>query len=316
MSNAIVTTTINPPTEALEKFAKTGWHMIIVGDMKTPHDKYKQFKKKYPNVEYMSPEKQDKLYRKISDNIGWNCIQRRAVGIAHAYLSGFDIVALVDDDNIPLDTWGKNLYVGKEIEVKTYFTDIPVFDPLFAMGFPYFWHRGFPIQLLEKRAFREMTPFTSHEEITTKVSVEVQADLWNGAPDIDAVARIVHPEPVEFFLHKPFSSNALCPFNSQNTFLSRKALEYYYLFPHIGRMDDIWGSYVLQEYLPNCVIYAPPSVYQKRNKHDIVKDMKDEMYGYENTIKLVNDLYYWTKYIPEKTQEFVRLYTETIHGSV
>ena len=42
MNRAIVTTTINPPTPALKKFAeiavKDGWRLIIVGDKKTNHE--------------------------------------------------------------------------------------------------------------------------------------------------------------------------------------------------------------------------------------------------------------------------------------
>ena len=298
----IVTTTIHSPTEALVKFAEKGWNMIIVGDLKTPHEEYKKFCKKYPLVQYLNPEKQDKLYHLLSDNIGWNCVQRRSIGIAEAYNQKADIVALVDDDNIPYNDWGKEIFVGKKISVTSFQTKEKVFDPLSASGHPELWHRGFPIQLLNKREY------TSEK---TTMTVQVQADLWNGDPDIDAICRISHPEQFEF-KRKKFTSNALCPFNSQNTFLTRKALKYYYLLPHVGRVDDIWGSYILQEYIPGCVVYNQPSVFQKRNPHDIVDDLKAEMYGYEHTIELVNDLYYWTRYLPEKTQEFVKLYVEAI----
>ena len=41
MNKIIVTTTINPPTEATLKFAAmSDWHMVIAGDLKTPHDAY------------------------------------------------------------------------------------------------------------------------------------------------------------------------------------------------------------------------------------------------------------------------------------
>jgi uncharacterized membrane protein len=40
-----------------------------------------------------------------------------------------DIVAVVDDDNIPLDGWGENLLVGQEADVNYYETDAPAFDP-------------------------------------------------------------------------------------------------------------------------------------------------------------------------------------------
>ena len=42
MSKFIVTTTIQPPTEATKKFSQMdGWKLVVVGDKKTPHDEYK-----------------------------------------------------------------------------------------------------------------------------------------------------------------------------------------------------------------------------------------------------------------------------------
>ena len=32
----------------------------------------------------------------------------------------------------------------------------------------------------------------------------------------------------------PLASNKISPFNSQNTFISKKVLPHYFLFPHIG----------------------------------------------------------------------------------
>ena len=43
----------------------------------------------------------------------------------------------------------------------------------------------------------------------------------------------------------PFTTPNFSPFN-QNTFLSRNVIPDYFLFPHIGRMDDIWASYYLE----------------------------------------------------------------------
>ena len=34
-----------------------------------------------------------------------------------AYKKGADLIATIDDDNIPLDNWGKNLLVSKNIEL-------------------------------------------------------------------------------------------------------------------------------------------------------------------------------------------------------
>ena len=47
-----------------------------------------------------------------------------------------DVVAVVDDDNIPMPCWGENLLVGTEVEVNYYETDLPAFDPVGATNYP------------------------------------------------------------------------------------------------------------------------------------------------------------------------------------
>ena len=89
----------------------------MVGDKKTPHDDYFQLEKRFSNFKYLHPDEQEKKYKKISDIIGWNCIQRRPLGYIEAYNMGAEIIATVDDDNIPYDDWGKNLLVNKTVNV-------------------------------------------------------------------------------------------------------------------------------------------------------------------------------------------------------
>lgn len=60
------------------------------------------------------------------------------------------------------------------------------------------------------------------------------------------------------------------------------------MFDKVGRMDDIFGSYLLQKKGFN-VVFGPPSVYQDRNEHDITEDMKKEYIGYENVKDILND---------------------------
>ena len=105
----IITTTINKPTKAIHKFDEMkDWNLIVSGDLKTP----KNYKLK--NGLYLSPSDQIKISKKLSNLIGWNCIQRRNFSMIMAYKMGADIVAIIDDDNIPLDNWGKNLLLGKK----------------------------------------------------------------------------------------------------------------------------------------------------------------------------------------------------------
>lgn len=296
----IVTTTINPPTEAILRYLDfRDWFLIIVGDLKTPHNLYEKLQKKYNNLKYISPEEQDKKYNNLSKILGWNNIQRRNIGFIEAYKMGAKIIATVDDDNIPYKFWGKELYVNKEISVHFYKSKLLVCDPLSVTNHSYLWHRGYPIQLLKNK---NKLNYIGKK----RIKVLVQADLWNGNPDIDAIARISFNDPYIIFKNfkYPFAFNKISPFNSQNTFLSREVIPYYCCFPFIGRMDDIWGSYILQKYFPGCVIYNRSSVYQKRNPHNIVKDLENEFYGYKNTFNLIKNLKNFEEFLPKYALKF------------
>jgi len=306
MKKFIVTTTINPPTLATIKFAEIAqlhdWTFIIVGDTKTPHTDYTKLESIYPNVKYLSPKEQERDYKEISDIIGWKTIQRRNIGFVAAYKMGADIVATVDDDNIPYDNWGQNLYVGKTISVDLYEPELDVFDPLSVTRDNYIWHRGYPIEYLQKRHRVEYKG-------KTKRKVLVQADLWDGDPDIDAMARLTYKPIVKYSdITEPYCSNVISPFNSQNTFLAREVIPFYSVLPFTGRMDDIWGGYILQHYFPNSVIYAPASVYQDRNVQDLVTNLEKEIIGYRNTLRLLENLADFDKVLPEETLEFYNVY--------
>ena len=306
MKKFIVTTTINNPTTATLKFCKIAheknWTFVIVGDTKTPHDKYRKLEREFKNVTYLNTEQQDKLYPELSNVIGWKSIQRRNIGFVYAYHQGADIVATVDDDNIPYDNWGDNIFVNQIIEIDSFSHNYyNVFDPISATSHNDLWHRGYPI---------EYVPNKNNIEYKGKIYREVliQADFWDGDPDIDALCRLSKKPIVKFEKFKPFGSSQIAPFNSQNTFLSRKVLPYYAVLPHVGRMDDIWGAYIVQYYFPNSVIYSKATVYQDRNVQDLVTNLQNEVIGYRNTLNLINDLENYYNYLSKETQEFWNIY--------
>jgi hypothetical protein len=277
MNKFIVTTTINPPTEALKKFnAMNDWHLIVVGDLKTPHDLYEDY-------DYLHPDLQKRMYPELSEAIGWNCIQRRNIGTLEAYNMGADIVALVDDDNIPYKNWGKEIYIGAESNYKTVCSDDLCVDPLsecFANSkVPP--HRGFPFELDTTR----QNLYTKRNKISI---CDIQANMWDGDPDIDAVSRLIFKEKVSFPYFSPFKCDQFSPFNSQNTIISRKVIPNYFLFPFIGRMDDIWASYYV-EALGFKPLYCPATVYQERNAHDINVDIQNESWSI-HTLNLLEEL--------------------------
>lgn len=296
----IITTTIQKPTTATLKFIeiakRDNWQFVIVGDKKTPHDAYKDL-----NLIYLTPEWQETYSKELSDAIGWNTIQRRNMGLLYAYDSGADIVATIDDDNIPYENWGKNIYVGKTIECDLYETDNQIFEPLSVFNDKTIWHRGYPLSLLQKR-------FRNEYKGSTQRKVLIQSDLWNGDPDIDAMCRLTNKPIIKFPEFKPYCSNKPSPFNSQNTFLDRSVIPFYSCLPFTGRMDDIFGGYLLQQTFKDNLIYCNATVYQERNVQNLVKNMENEMIGYKwgydekASINTINE------YLPEQTKQFMNIY--------
>ena len=280
MNKYIITTTIQSPTEATLKFVdKKGWTLVVVGDTKTPHEEYEAL-----DCIYLRPEAQEELNKDLSDAIGWKTIQRRNMGFVFAHREGADIIATVDDDNIPYDDWGNNLLVGKEVEIDLWESENGYFDPLSVTNRSDLWHRGYPLEHVPtKNNVRYLGK--------TKRNVMVQADLWDGDPDIDAMCRLTKMPCVKYDINSPYGGVNTSPFNSQNTFLHRDVIPHYMVIPHVGRMDDIWGAYLIQNKFPNSVIYNKASVYQDRNEQDLIVNLEREMIGYRNTLSFIRGSY-------------------------
>lgn len=297
----IVVTTINPKTEAIKKFEQLhDWTLIVVADRKTPDD--------YKDLQgfYMDCAIQRKLYPELSELLGWNTVDRRNLGFLYAYQKGADIVAMVDDDNIPYDNWGKNLHINKEIEVDYYETNQLAFDPLSVTKYKHLWHRGFPVELYQHK--------NDLEKKRKKIKPLVQADLWDNDPDVDAICRMMYRPKVKFTRSRPYAGNRITPFNMQNTFVARDALKYVISIPNTGRMCDIWGAFYFQAYYPNRTIFSKASVEhtQERDWHSLINDLQDEILGYNASLRLLKELYYnptcLFHFIDKKATEFIKLY--------
>lgn len=291
---AIVTTTINKPTEAILKFSKLkNWKLYVVGDLKTPHDQYEDGPWKY-----LSPEYQEANHPILSDLIGWNTIQRRNIGFLEAVKDGAKIISSVDDDNIPYENWGKKLLIGKQIEVDCYENQQGLFDPLSVTNISEYWHRGYPLEMVKNR----------HKNKITKINVDVkvEAGLWNGSPDIDAVSKLIYGNHQKIIQGPfPYASRKTI-LSSQNVFFHRSIMPYYAVLPHCGRMDDIWGCILMQHETNAEVVFTEPSTFHKRNYHNFISDMKDEIIGQERTTNFLNN----KNSLPQKCLEFFERYKE------
>lgn len=301
----IITTTIYEPSEAIIKYSQLkDWKLIVVGDKKTPHKEYEKL-----DCIYLHPDYQEKKYKKLSDVIEWNTANRRNIGHIEAYKLGAKIVASVDDDVIPYDTWGENLLVDKEIECDYYETDYIAFDPFSVTKRNDVWHRGFPFELISTK---NNVVYKGKQKRT----VLIQADLCDGESDLDAMCGMMSKPNIKYDITESYCSNRISPFNCQNIFLHRNVLPYYVTFPFIDRLDDVWGAFVAQHYFPNNLVYNKASAYHDRDIHrktkpeDRIVDLEKEIFGYKNTLNFLKNINNFKDLLPDKTRKFWKLYRE------
>ena len=108
-----------------------------------------------------------------------------------------------------------------------------------------------------------------------------------------------------------YSSNRIAPFNSQNTILNPEVLSNYFLFPFVGRMDDIWAAFYVQS-LGFKVLFDKSTVYQDRNQHSYYKDFQGEIIGYNNNLNLIlslkKDPHNIKKFLPNRSYQAFKEY--------
>jgi hypothetical protein len=258
---------------------------------------------------------------KCSELIGWNTIARRNIAMLEALKWGADIVVTVDDDNIPIDPfyfeaferaldwrkvlaprYGSRLFDGIQASSESGWFDVgTLLDPIAP-------HRGFP----------HVKAAASTYSHCTKRKVGVAAGICLGDPDVSATTRIarapvVHrvsellragivvdpagerrPErervtdelgTVEIW--RTVSRGTWTVFNSQNTAIIRELAPAFFMVPQWGRYDDIFASLVVQRIMRErgfVTHFGMPYVWQSRNQHDLLSDLKAEQFGAERIL--------------------------------
>ncbi len=301
---AIVTTTIRKPTllaayfEDAQRFYRTIEQCIVVGDRKTPPEVAvfcKELAARYavPCV-YLSPDDQEQFlsrWPEFRSFLPWNSIQRRNVGLRYAAMEGAaDIVVTIDDDNFLCqpDYFGHHAHVGGIEEFETVHSQSGwwnVCEMLRESRNIPFYHRGHPWS----------QRWTDGEQYQARTNVRgfvaVNAGLWLDDPDVDALTRLFAPVRAigtseKYRARLGCAHGTWAPFNSQNTAIARSVLPAYFLFPFVGRYDDIWASYLIRyiaDYRREYVTYGAPQVRQQRNPHNYLRDFDDERLGMECT---------------------------------
>jgi STELLO glycosyltransferases len=282
-SGSILITTINGPTNAVKKIASDhpDWHFIVIGDTKTPADWA------WPGVTYLSVEAQIAAVGKFAERCPTRHYARKNVGYLKAIADKSPIVAETDDDNIPYDTFLRD--VSRQITAR------PVLKKGWDNVYTHFttdriWPRGFPLELVND-SFKN--PSTLGDE--APFDCPIQQSLADGDPDVDAVYRLTI-EAITKFRHNSvvLQPGTYCPFNSQNTIFWPETYPLLYLPAFVSfRMTDIWRSFIAQSCLyamGKPMAFRHATVLQERNEHSLIRDFQDELPGYLNNPRIMEIL--------------------------
>jgi hypothetical protein len=268
-------TSIFSPTKAVEKLASIdGWQLIVVGDKKSPKDWF------FENVIYLSPRDQLGIKNDLIKLLPWNHYSRKLIGYLYAINQGAEIIADVDDDNLPTDNYGdipviEEYYVANEpefVNIYQYFSD------------DFIWPRGFPLIFVKRKSTNLIKK--------SNLEVGIWQFLANGDPDVDAIYRLLFNQNVNFKIHDPIvlDKGTFCPFNSQNTFFYKKTFPLLYLPSTVSfRFTDILRGIVAQPILWEEDLhlgFGNATMIQERNIHDYMNDFESEIPMYLNTLKV------------------------------
>lgn len=297
---AVTMTTIHEPklldgfVDLQKKSGTTGVDYIIIGDLKTPSgvgDYIQSLNgKSDAKFRYLDVPAQEKQFSKHADlwkHIPVNSFARRNYGDLLAYREGYDVIIRIDDDNFPIDDtfFSGHAIAGKERDLPVITADTGWFnicEPLVERNGVAFYPRGYSYE-------HRWLP-TKNSIETKKVKVAVNAGLWLGDPDVDALTRLVRMIDATSFDEKRFgpsftlAPNTWSPINTQNTAFARSTIPAAFVSPHAQRYDDIMSGYFLRriaDHLKESVVYGLPLLNQIRNAHNIWSDLDKERIGGE-----------------------------------
>lgn len=292
---ALITTTITVPENLREwrKHLNDDDVIVVAGDTGGPHSAIRKFLHNLPGLnQYVAPEEQA-IWR-ISECIGWKSIQRRNIALLEALEWSPEFITTVDTDNWPV---GTEWFAPESYGDKGPIDGVPYTAPLIGgtawydpgnLCAPYVNHRGMPWSQKGHQCYDIITRIPAADE-----AIGVWASLWKGDPDIDAIERIAVNPQVEAAHSAILDLGVWAPFNSQSTTYRANLAPLMMVWPGVGRFDDIFASYLaraVMDIFGYRVYYGYPLVRQDRHEHNLLTDLKGEIFGYEHTEELVAHL--------------------------
>ena len=281
----VVVTSIAAPNQALRELAKgclqKNRQFIVIGDEPSPPDFHIE------GCDFYSLQSQKNTGLKFAQSCPTRHYARKNIGYLLAIKNDTSVIVETDDDNIPLDEFWlppkkrqtvAMLENSGWVNVYRYFTDQNI------------WPRGFSLENINK----QIPDFEKLRHLD--IDCPIQQGLADDNPDVDAIYRLTLPLPQKFKRNRniALTQGCFCPFNSQNTTWWQDAFELLYLPSYCSfRMTDIWRSFIAQKiaYINQWpILFHHPTVIQKRNEHNLLKDFEDEIPGYLNNTQICEQL--------------------------
>jgi len=276
---------------------------IIIGDRRTPEKANQRVADTLENhgfsAQYWSVNKQEEWlteFPKLAEIIPWNSDCRRNLGYLIAYQQGAEIIITIDDDNFVTneDYFTKHSIVGTTQTLLTISSTNKWFNPcslLQTNPLRNIYPRGFPYN---RRQNNDLLWGYS----TGKVALNM--GLWLGHPDVDAITNLNESVGITRFNSEQvmLAQGTFAPINTQNTAFHRSVLPAYYYIPMgariygmtLDRFGDIWAGLFVKKIIDQVndrVAIGEPLTYHKRNPHDLMKDLRFEIWGILITEHLV-----------------------------
>jgi hypothetical protein len=282
---------------------------IVIPDRKTPGSLYQTCKDLSSlgfDVVCPTLSHQESFLRKIGNLaflIPYDSDNRRNIGFLMALQDGYDVLISIDDDNYCEQ--GENIFgtyvVTCQDSVKLtavhsstgWFNvcDLLEIEPGYQV-----YPRGFPYRKRHQEAKLEFTEETGR--------VRLNAGLWRGDPDLDAITWLAAPVRAKSFKGQPLllSQDTWSPINTQNTSLHPDLLVAFYFirmgFPiggmTIDRYGDIFSGYFCQacvRHLGDRIRVGNPIAVHKRNSHHYLRDLTQEL----GCVWVLEDLTEWLR---------------------
>lgn len=239
----------------------------------------------------------------LADLVPRNSDNRRNVGFLMALDWGCDVLISLDDDNYCIE--GASVFADYELVARDELSFTAVSsdtgwfnacDLLALVPETVVYPRGFP--------YRQRHRPTRVSRAEERGTVRINAGLWLGEPDVDALTWLANPVRATALKDAPalLGRDTWTPINTQNTSLHRDAVVTYYFvrmgYPLAGmtidRYGDIFSGYFSQacvRALGGRIRIGTPVAQHRRNRHDYLEDLVREL----PCIVLLEDVTEWLR---------------------